>query len=282
MRLPQQPGERIDRGREVEFTFQGIPERGFAGDSIASALFARDRRVFSRSFKYHRPRGLLCCKGTCPNCLVRVDGVPNVRACVTPVADGAVVEAQNVLGLARLRPPADDRQGRRPLHAGRLLLPDDDPAAPRVAALREVPAQRRRARPPRRARDPLAALRRRAPPGRGPRDRGQHCGPRSRPQRRRRGPAGRPRRRRHRPGVGPLPASRRFAAPRSGSTRAGSSPSPPARSSTATVPSASSSRRARSSSRSSSPATTSSASSCPRRCVGSSAAGRSSPAAGPS
>jgi sarcosine oxidase subunit alpha len=98
MRLPQQPGERIDRSREVEFTFQGIPERGFAGDSIASALFARDRRVFSRSFKYHRPRGLLCCKGTCPNCLVRVDGVPNVRACVTPVRDGAVVEAQNYWG----------------------------------------------------------------------------------------------------------------------------------------------------------------------------------------
>ncbi len=98
MRLPQQPGERIDRGREVEFTFQGIPARGFAGDSIASALFARDRRVFSRSFKYHRPRGLLCCKGTCPNCLVRVDGVPNVRACVTPVTDGAAVEAQNYWG----------------------------------------------------------------------------------------------------------------------------------------------------------------------------------------
>jgi sarcosine oxidase subunit alpha len=98
MRLPRQPGEHIDRSREVEFTFQGIPARGFAGDSIASALYARDRRVFSRSFKYHRPRGLLCCKGTCPNCLVRVDGVPNVRACVTQVTDGAVVEAQNYWG----------------------------------------------------------------------------------------------------------------------------------------------------------------------------------------
>ncbi|HLB03631.1 MAG TPA: glycine cleavage T C-terminal barrel domain-containing protein, partial [Gaiellaceae bacterium] len=56
------------------------------------------RRVFSRSFKYHRPRGLLCCSGHCPNCMMTVDGVPNVRVCVEPAREGAVVEAQNVLG----------------------------------------------------------------------------------------------------------------------------------------------------------------------------------------
>jgi sarcosine oxidase, subunit alpha len=98
VRLPQQPGERLDRGRELEFSFHGAKTRGFEGDTIASALFGEGQRVFSRSFKYHRPRGLLCCQGTCPNCMLTVDGTPNVRACVTPLADGMRVEAQNVRG----------------------------------------------------------------------------------------------------------------------------------------------------------------------------------------
>ncbi|MGH3091177.1 MAG: 2Fe-2S iron-sulfur cluster-binding protein, partial [Gaiellaceae bacterium] len=54
MRLDPQHGERIDRGREIRFFFDGWPVRGFPGDSIGSALFARGQRVFSRSFKYHR------------------------------------------------------------------------------------------------------------------------------------------------------------------------------------------------------------------------------------
>ena len=98
MRLPQQPGERIDRGRPLRFTFHSARATGFEGDSIASALFGEGQRVFSRSFKYHRPRGLLCCRGTCPNCMVNVDGVPNVRSCVTPLREGQRVEAQNVWG----------------------------------------------------------------------------------------------------------------------------------------------------------------------------------------
>jgi sarcosine oxidase subunit alpha len=98
MRLPPQPEELLDRSREVVFSFRGEPVRAFAGDTIGSALFASGQRVFSRSFKYHRPRGLLCCSGGCPNCMLTVDGSPNVRVCVEPVRDGAVVEPQNVLG----------------------------------------------------------------------------------------------------------------------------------------------------------------------------------------
>jgi sarcosine oxidase subunit alpha len=98
MRLPPQAHERIDRSREVVFSFEGKPVRAFAGDTIGSALFASGRRVFSRSFKYHRPRGLLCCSGACPNCMLTVDGTPNVRSCVEPVRDGVIVQAQNVLG----------------------------------------------------------------------------------------------------------------------------------------------------------------------------------------
>ena len=98
MRLPPQTEELLDRSHEVVFSFAGKPVRAYAGDTIGSALFASGRRVFSRSFKYHRPRGLYCCSGGCPNCMLTVDGTPNVRACVEPVREGAVVEPQNVLG----------------------------------------------------------------------------------------------------------------------------------------------------------------------------------------
>jgi sarcosine oxidase subunit alpha len=98
VRLPAQPNERIDRSRPVRFFFDGRTIEGFEGDTIGSALFASGRRVFSRSFKYHRRRGLLCCSGGCPNCMMRVDGVPNVRVCTEPVREGAEVRAQNVVG----------------------------------------------------------------------------------------------------------------------------------------------------------------------------------------
>jgi sarcosine oxidase subunit alpha len=98
MRLPPQPDERIDRTQEVVFTFRGKPVRAFRGDTFGSALFADGQRVFSRSFKYHRPRGLLCCSGSCPNCMMTVDGTPNVRVCAEPVREGADLTPQNVLG----------------------------------------------------------------------------------------------------------------------------------------------------------------------------------------
>ena len=98
MRLPPQPAERIDRTEEVVFTFRRTPVRAYAGDTFGSALFAAGQRVFSRSFKYHRPRGLLCCSGSCPNCMMTVDGTPNVRVCAEPVRQGADLTPQNVLG----------------------------------------------------------------------------------------------------------------------------------------------------------------------------------------
>src|ERR671915_569256 len=94
-RLPRRDGERIDREREVFFTFDGKRVFGLEGDTIGSALFASGRRTFSRSFKYHRPRGLMCCAGQCPNCLVQVDGAPGVRACTEPVREGMKVEHMN-------------------------------------------------------------------------------------------------------------------------------------------------------------------------------------------
>ena len=94
-RLPPQPGERVDRGRTLGFTFDGNRVEALGGDTIGSALYAAGQRTFSRSFKYHRRRGLLCCAGQCPNCLVQVDGAPGVRACTEPVREGMRVEHMN-------------------------------------------------------------------------------------------------------------------------------------------------------------------------------------------
>jgi len=98
MRLPAQPGERLNRERSLSFFYEGRPVHAYEGDTIGSALFASGRRVFSRSFKYHRPRGLLCCSGNCGNCLMQVDGVPSVRVCTEPVREGARVRGQHALG----------------------------------------------------------------------------------------------------------------------------------------------------------------------------------------
>ena len=98
MRLARQEGERIDRDRPVVFRFGEKRIEGYEGDTFGSALYAAGLRTFSRSFKYHRTRGLLCCTGHCPNCMMTVDGVPNVRVCVEPLRQGAHVNEQNVWG----------------------------------------------------------------------------------------------------------------------------------------------------------------------------------------
>ena len=79
MRLPVQPGEVINRGDPLEFTWNGRPHQGYAGDTIVSALAAAGERVFSRSMKYHRARGLLTASFHDPGCMVQVGDEPNVR-----------------------------------------------------------------------------------------------------------------------------------------------------------------------------------------------------------
>jgi sarcosine oxidase, subunit alpha len=65
------------------------------GDTIASVLQRSGVTVLSRSFKYHRPRGLYCVSGDCPNCMVTVDREPAVRSCVTPATNGQRVARSN-------------------------------------------------------------------------------------------------------------------------------------------------------------------------------------------
>jgi sarcosine oxidase subunit alpha len=89
------PHEAIDRGVAVAYTLDGTRMTGWRGDTVGSAMAAAGVTITGRSFKYHRPRGLMCMAGACPNCLVRIDGVPNVRACTEPLREGMKVERQN-------------------------------------------------------------------------------------------------------------------------------------------------------------------------------------------
>ncbi len=94
-RLPEQDGEVIDRSSKVRFTWNGKNHSGFKGDTIASALAANGVKVFSRSMKYHRPRGLLTADFLDPNGFVQVDDDPNVRSGHRLVEPGMNVSAQN-------------------------------------------------------------------------------------------------------------------------------------------------------------------------------------------
>ena len=60
----------IDRSQPLSFRFDGKPYQGFAGDTLASALVANDGKLVGRSFKYHRPRGILTAGSEEPNALV--------------------------------------------------------------------------------------------------------------------------------------------------------------------------------------------------------------------
>ncbi len=94
-RLAGHPAQQLDRSKKVNIDFEGQSIEAYPGETVASALYASGVRIFTRSFKYHRPRGLLCVSGKCPNCLMTVDGVPNVRTCTEPVREGMQVRHQN-------------------------------------------------------------------------------------------------------------------------------------------------------------------------------------------
>ena len=97
MRL--ETGGRIDRNKPLSFTFDGKKYAGFEGDTLASALLANGVRVVGRSFKYHRPRGILAAGAEESNALVTVgQGAleePNVRATLQPLYDGLAARSQN-------------------------------------------------------------------------------------------------------------------------------------------------------------------------------------------
>ncbi|RLB98884.1 MAG: glycine cleavage T protein (aminomethyl transferase), partial [Deltaproteobacteria bacterium] len=94
------PTLKIDTAQKLAFTYKGKKHYGVKGDTVASALFANGVKIFGRSLKYHRPRGLYSLDGECSNTCMEVDGIPNVRCENTLLEDGMVIKEQNVKGSA--------------------------------------------------------------------------------------------------------------------------------------------------------------------------------------
>jgi predicted molibdopterin-dependent oxidoreductase YjgC len=82
----------------VEIFVDGEAIEAIEGETIASALVASGRYVFRYTEKTGEPRGVFCAIGRCTDCLMMVDGIPNVRTCITPVKKGMKIETQKGLG----------------------------------------------------------------------------------------------------------------------------------------------------------------------------------------
>jgi len=92
------------RGETVEFTFDGAGMKGYAGQPIAMALHANGVQIYRVTPAMGRPRGFFCAIGKCSSCFMVVDGVPNVRTCITPLEAGMKVETQHGKGRIALLP----------------------------------------------------------------------------------------------------------------------------------------------------------------------------------
>ena len=91
-------GPAAARGRVTIF-FAGAPLEAVVGEPVAAALAAAGVRVFRRTSKLGEPRQLFCGIGRCTDCVMVVDGQPNVRTCVTEVREGMHVEVQDGRGV---------------------------------------------------------------------------------------------------------------------------------------------------------------------------------------
>ena len=107
LRLNDHPILTFSRGRQVSFTFDGRELHGYGGETVAAALHAAGVATYRESPRLHRPRGFFCAIGKCSSCLMTVDGVPNVRVCITPLREGMVVRSARDKGqLPQDDPPA--------------------------------------------------------------------------------------------------------------------------------------------------------------------------------
>ena len=80
--------------KKIHVTFDGETIEALEGEPIAASLIAAGKKVFYRTVKKNDPRGYFCAIGVCNDCKMIVNGVPNVRTCVTPVSEGMIIETQ--------------------------------------------------------------------------------------------------------------------------------------------------------------------------------------------
>ena len=100
-RLPL--GDALERGPQLTISIDGAPVSAYLGETVAAVLFA-EGSAQTRTTAGGAPRGVFCGMGTCFDCLVVVDGVPNTRACMTWVREGMEVSRQD--GWVAHRSPA--------------------------------------------------------------------------------------------------------------------------------------------------------------------------------
>lgn len=87
-----------EKGEKVIFYYDGQEIEGYAGEPVAAALMAAGVMVHRHTAKLNQPRGVFCAIGRCTDCVMVVDGEPNVRTCITPLKAGMHVETQEGLG----------------------------------------------------------------------------------------------------------------------------------------------------------------------------------------
>ena len=85
-------------GNEVVISVDGKEFHAYEGEPIAAALMANGMRKLRRTRKNHETRGVFCGIGRCTDCIMIVNGIPNIRTCITPVRAGMVIETQRGLG----------------------------------------------------------------------------------------------------------------------------------------------------------------------------------------
>lgn len=83
-----------EKGKLVTFTYDGKTLEGYEGEPIAAALKVAGVMAHRYTAKRHEPRGIFCAIGRCTDCVMVVDGKPNVRTCITPLREGMVVQTQ--------------------------------------------------------------------------------------------------------------------------------------------------------------------------------------------
>ena len=86
-------GETPER-KMVHFTYDGKQLEGYEGEPIAAALKVAGVMTHRYTAKRHEPRGIFCAIGRCTDCVMIVDGKPNIRTCITPLEAGMVVQTQ--------------------------------------------------------------------------------------------------------------------------------------------------------------------------------------------
>lgn len=103
LRLWEHPILDFERGKLVYINLNGKKIKAFDGETVIAALYASGIKTYSKSVKYGRPRGFFCGIGKCSSCLMRVNGIPHTRICVTPVENGMKIEYEKGRG----EPPAE-------------------------------------------------------------------------------------------------------------------------------------------------------------------------------